>query len=1755
MALFKFKNVFRKPSSTKTSPVHRGPKNVPVLNIPPAEPSLAASLELISARSECSPDCSPRQGQSLNIEQAMDQFLMHAVRHVSTKPAVTIKAVLDVLNMPRENRPFQLTVMHALTFLTSALADLPALEVSPHAFPDIPGLPVAAYDIPPSGLSVFILGELGVALKESSLDFAVSLSTIVEGPEHPGEIHDPRVLAALALLLMHERVNTNITVYPQISRNIEPPPTIQAPLAMLSVRQALVARKPVAHPMPQRVTAQTSTTTSLAGLLVHFGTLVACQSTDDIPDSLHQTVASLLGIGAATEHGTVDAALLRAMLCLYVVACSVTCETKESLTVGVHLLEMWLKMGDPPVLLTYAAFIPGIGFKLPPSLVDTRSKLRSTAAARIAKSGSPHHVLAAAPSFTTRNPDVRLALTARIDATLRTSTARWGEGDTVALAALLLDGPVDDALANHQLPLALLLQKEIRVNDPCRVLVASFCLHALGHRKHALDARTASGIIDIAVDCPALPSFTLYHSILHHVTYQFVRAPTSLSMAQLSTHLGTIRPAFLLHFVATAHGPFPSVPSSVLDGLFMEYASHTTTRLVGLLLPIASAAGRLNLIPQWLSSIHDHLFAGPEISATDTVLALDHAATMATVDLDHSGCGNAVLLKAGLALAWSVDSTRTGRHTRVSHIAPFISAATMKGATLPNLLDLATRMPLQAMSMDQATAIVAAVEIMTHPTPTEAPTEAGAAAGERLDTVIRLLELPSATALALSPVITSQLGLVDLEDVQLNELKTKIDIIIGLDRRLTDRTVAALLRGLCFNPTLQKAVIVQCLPHRGRLVQTMLPTTPDLYDKTLLRTHPDLRHTVAVAAVTLMSSADPRLPLGQLVTLAVDDTAYIPASLVATLLNAMPGLPSGERQDVTRLLLRVDTLSVNPAAVTSVAEVTRTLCATIGGPALLGKLLHASSDAVSSTVLTDIATTDLSSVVRMVRTPAGIAAVSDMVLRAVRGTPVGPDALPLLWETVRFVAGVLHVPDVDVIPVNKKAGLVDISTIATLLAALAPVAAALPHTPACVVHGAHRVALHVLVALDPAAPTRPAVTRVAAWFMCVPADHLTSVLADTVPQKVIRSVPMSPLFSPTRARTFRPASAALPVGNARSPAAPRPRPIQTSTAVATAVEAATLTRLPPCTLAAVPAVRLLVSIAARLPDQAIASVLSEVSAADLSAVNAILGEGVTAATVNLNGSLRPGRASLSGQFAAASQACGTAPGIAWKRLVAWFRGKFDVPRLCATPTALEAALPVINGLLRVTDVHSWASTPLLSPTEAQQLITTATQRVSTMLAADIDTTPDSASLRSSAYGVDPLANITRSSMPTMTSAAAVAFSTTLTRLHDINRWAALAPAALFYVTDVPRPTLTGIVDSLPFIVPYKVKDAVLRSGFSAASGPVVKLRVSRKSIVESTRAAFDGLTAVDLQRDWRVEFIGEQAIDVNGCRKELVTLVSRALFADRAIFTEAETGCCFTPTVFPGMARFIGQFLGKAARHGLVPDGGLAAVILKELLGQTPQFFDLRDLDPALYRSQIEFIRSSSVNAIPGLTFTDVDGTELIPGGADVALTDDNKAAYLDLVVEHRLASIAAPLAAFIRGFDSVCPVHALGILSVEELDVFLFGQRSFTSQMMMDSLVVKNGQLSDPTVVAFGQAIATFTAAELAALLHFVTGQRRPPAGGLSGLTPPLTVQLVDTGRIPSASTCFNLLKLPRTGSAETLAAGLRRAVNEGLDAGFAYS
>ena len=202
---------------------------------------------------------------------------------------------------------------------------------------------------------------------------------------------------------------------------------------------------------------------------------------------------------------------------------------------------------------------------------------------------------------------------------------------------------------------------------------------------------------------------------------------------------------------------------------------------------------------------------------------------------------------------------------------------------------------------------------------------------------------------------------------------------------------------------------------------------------------------------------------------------------------------------------------------------------------------------------------------------------------------------------------------------------------------------------------------------------------------------------------------------------------------------------------------------------------------------------------------------------------------------------------------------------------------------------------------------------------------------------------------------------------------------------------------------------------------------------------------------------------------------------------------------------------------------------------------------------------------------------ELRDGGAAIPVTADNRIEYVHLVADYHLNKKLAPQAkAFVAGLHAVVPPGWLRLFSAPELRRLVNGDDApvDVGDLRKHTRYAAGYNAMSPTVRDLWAVVGEMGRDDRALFLKFVTSCSRPPLLGFAHLAPPFTIQCVssdgegeptsavmaffgvgrkETGRLPTASTCFNLLKLPNFKSKKVLREKLLYAIRSG--AGFELS
>jgi len=277
---------------------------------------------------------------------------------------------------------------------------------------------------------------------------------------------------------------------------------------------------------------------------------------------------------------------------------------------------------------------------------------------------------------------------------------------------------------------------------------------------------------------------------------------------------------------------------------------------------------------------------------------------------------------------------------------------------------------------------------------------------------------------------------------------------------------------------------------------------------------------------------------------------------------------------------------------------------------------------------------------------------------------------------------------------------------------------------------------------------------------------------------------------------------------------------------------------------------------------------------------------------------------------------------------------------------------------------------------------------------------------------------------------------------------------------------------------------------------------------------------------------------------------------------------------------FLGRIIGKCMYEGILINIVFARFFLLKWASATSDAYraninDLRELDEELYQGMmtlknypgdvrdldIDFTITDPVS-LPGEPVRTVT-RNLVPNGENMAVTNENRPLYISYVARHRL--MVQPFQqtrAFLRGLGLIIDPGWLSMFNQNELQRLVGGDSSEIDIEDLRKNTIYSGiyAIGDdgeehPTVKLFWDVMHELEDEERREVLKYVTSTPRAPLLGFSQLRPAFSIRDGgrDEERLPSASTCINLLKLPQYTTAETLKSKLLYAVKSG--AGFDLS
>lgn len=406
-----------------------------------------------------------------------------------------------------------------------------------------------------------------------------------------------------------------------------------------------------------------------------------------------------------------------------------------------------------------------------------------------------------------------------------------------------------------------------------------------------------------------------------------------------------------------------------------------------------------------------------------------------------------------------------------------------------------------------------------------------------------------------------------------------------------------------------------------------------------------------------------------------------------------------------------------------------------------------------------------------------------------------------------------------------------------------------------------------------------------------------------------------------------------------------------------------------------------------------------------------------------------------------------------------------------------------------------------------------------------------------------------------------------------------------------RPSTTQLVKMItacPFFVPFLTRVEILQTlverdmatrGLNDFQGFVPKHSVVCRRGFEfedgfqslwHIGSGLKGSLAVDY-RD--VHGIAEAGIDGGGLTKEFLTYICQQAFhPDFGLFVETSERLLYPNPSSSARTlerlqkyEFLGRIIAKCIYDDILVDVAFAPSFLLSWIGKLAYIDDLKAMDKDLYRGLIQLKNyKGDVENDFALDFTvneEDSGVQriinLVPNGSEVPVTNTNRLRYLQLVCHFKLNSrISQQSQAFVRGLSDILDLRWLSLFNQNELQSVVGGAPVPIDISDLEQNTVYGGfDTDDLTVRIFWDVLREFDNEEKRKLLKFVTSTPRPPLLGFGVLQPKFSLRNAgnDLQRLPTASTCVNLLKLPAYQSHEQMRHKLRLSIS--AEAGFDLS
>nr|CRZ22090.1 Bm8133 [Brugia malayi] len=338
---------------------------------------------------------------------------------------------------------------------------------------------------------------------------------------------------------------------------------------------------------------------------------------------------------------------------------------------------------------------------------------------------------------------------------------------------------------------------------------------------------------------------------------------------------------------------------------------------------------------------------------------------------------------------------------------------------------------------------------------------------------------------------------------------------------------------------------------------------------------------------------------------------------------------------------------------------------------------------------------------------------------------------------------------------------------------------------------------------------------------------------------------------------------------------------------------------------------------------------------------------------------------------------------------------------------------------------------------------------------------------------------------------------------------------------------------------------ILPFNISLQPHPFFEISVHRDNIVDDAMIALLSSKHMDLKKPLKVYFIGEEADDAGGVKKEFFMLLFQELLqAKYGMFTENEeshliwfSGVETDPLSF----KLVGMLCALAIYNSVLVDFPFPLALYKKILDVPLELEDLSELSPAEGRSLRSLLdyEDDDIEEVFSLKFMisvsllgDSKDIELKTNGAEIPVNQANKLEFVQLYIKKRLeegcyGEIGRQMRSFAEGFGSVMHSKIMNFFQPQELMEMVVGNENYDWNLFRKNAEYKGVyHARHEAILCFWEVFFEFNIVERKKFLQFLMGTTRIPIQGMSAVQ--IRIQPCDEKALPVAHTCFNLLDLP---------------------------